>query len=529
MPAGRPNFLFIITDQQRADWLGCTGHPVLKTPNIDRIAAAGSIFDRCYVANPVCMPNRAALMTGRMSSVNGVRQNGNPLPFSMTTFTEVLAAGGYDTALFGKAHLQTFTEIPAPIGRNPAGHGRRANAVDIGPESDYESESIAGWRASGPSVVRHPYYGFATTDLVTFHGEMTGGAHEHWLRGQVPDIDALRGPANQFAHDYTCPQAVRTAIPEPLYSTSYVKMRALEYLSAPERADRPFFAFVSFPDPHHPFTPPGRYWDMYRPADMVLPPNLGTHSNPPPSLAWIHAQDVITGPESMLPQTFVTGAMGLGEKELREAMALTCGMIAMIDDAVGELLDALERTGRAGETVVVFTSDHGDYMGDHGMILKGGPHYQSLIRVPLLVADPRRAQPARIAALSSTVDFAPTVLAMAGLQPYADIQGRDLSPVLDGARLDRAALLIEEDSYETGLFGFDGQYRARTLQTERHRMTVYLGHAWGELYDLHEDPHETVNLWDDPGSAALKGELVWTLTQQLMDACSRSPWPTWEA
>ena len=525
----RPNFLFIITDQQRADWLGCTGHPVLKTPNIDRIAANGSIFDRCYVANPVCMPNRAALMTGRHSSVNGVRQNGNPLPYFMTTFTEVLAEGGYDCALFGKAHLQTFTEIPAPIGRNPAGFGRLANAVDIGADEHYVSESIAGWKARGPEVVRRPYYGFHQADLVTFHGDMTGGAHEHWLRSQLPDLDAVRGPANQYEHDFSCPQAVRTRLPEDLYSTSYVKMRALEYLRDPARGERPFFSFVSFPDPHHPFSPPGRYWDLYRPEDMVLPPNIGVHSDPPPSLEWIHRQDVVTGPESMMPQTFVTGAMSLNERQLREAMALTCGMTAMIDDAVGEILDALVETGHANDTVVVFTSDHGDYMGDHGMILKGGPHYQSLIRVPLLVADPRRTQPARVDALTSTLDFAPTILAMAGLPLFADIQGRDITPLLDGGGERRESLLIEEDSYEVGLFGLEGQYRARTLQTGRHRLTVYHGQTWGELYDLREDPHETVNLWDDPGSVALKQSLLWELSQQMMNACSRSPWPTWEA
>ncbi|MEZ5658258.1 MAG: sulfatase-like hydrolase/transferase [Burkholderiaceae bacterium] len=526
----RPNILFIITEQQRADWLSCTGHPVLRTPNIDRIAAGGTIFDRAYVGNPVCMPNRASLMTGRLSSVTGVSQNGMPLPFTNTTFTEVLSAGGYDTALIGKAHFQTFTEIPAPIGQNPAGKGRLANAVDIGPESDFVSESITGWRAKGPDVVPKPYYGFQHAELVTFHGDMTGGAHEYWLRQQLPDLDRVRGPNNQLAHDYVCPQAMRTAIPEELYSTSFVKMRALEYLDDAARAQRPFFAFVSFPDPHHPFTPPGRYWDMYRPEDMVLSANMHGHVNPPRSLEWIFRQDVLDGPESLMPQTFVTGAMRLNERQIREAMALSCGMMAMIDDAVGEILDALQRNGLARNTIVVFTSDHGDYMGDHGMILKGGPHYQSLIRVPLLIKDPRRgAQPARSSVLASTLDMAPTILTLAGLTPYADIQGIDLNPVLDGITPARDALLIEEDSYEVDLLGMQGQYRARTLQTDRYRLTTYLGERWGELYDLREDPLEQTNLWDDPGARELRHELVWTLMQTMMDGCSRSPWPAWEA
>ena len=149
-----PNFLFFMTDQHRADYLSCAGHPVLRTPNIDRIAESGTLFTRSYVANPVCMPNRAALMTGRLSSVNGVRQNGNDLPLHMTTFTQILQAGGYDTALLGKAHLQTMTDFPVPIGNNPAGKGALANAIDIGDESDYLSESNAQWIEQGGGAVR---------------------------------------------------------------------------------------------------------------------------------------------------------------------------------------------------------------------------------------------------------------------------------------------------------------------------------------------------------------------------------------
>ena len=527
--AKSPNFLFIITDQQRADYLSCTGHPVLRTPHIDRIAEGGSIFERAYVANPVCMPNRASLMTGRMTSVNGVRQNGNPLPHSMTTFTELLSKDGYDTALIGKSHLQTFTQIPAPIGVNPAGQGRFANAVDIGDDDLYQSESISGWKDHGADIVKLPYYGFNHADIVSFHGDMTGGAHELWLRSQLPDLDAVRGLQNQLPHDYTCPQAMRTALPEELYSTSYIKQRTLDYLHDTARRDSPFFAFVSFPDPHHPFTPPGKYWDMYRPEDMILPANIGAHVNPPPNLAWVHEQEVVMGPDSLLPSSFVTGAMSLSEKELREAMALTCGMMAMIDDAVGEILDALAQTGQADNTVLVFTSDHGDFMGDHGLVLKGGPHFQSLIRVPMIINDPRKQQIGQVSQLASTIDFAPTILNMAGIQPYGDIQGQDLSACLCGDSIARDALLIEDDSYHVDKLSINGQYRARTLQTDRYRMTAYLGQEWGELYDLQADPLETFNLWDEASARGTKQALVWRLTQTMMDMCSRSPWPMWEA
>ena len=122
--AKRPNFLFFITDQHRVDYLGCYGHPVLKTPNIDSIAARGTRFERFYVATPVCMPNRATLMTGRMPSVHGVRSNGTPLPLQSNTFVDALRAAGYATALVGKSHLQNFSDFPAILKRPPARAGR---------------------------------------------------------------------------------------------------------------------------------------------------------------------------------------------------------------------------------------------------------------------------------------------------------------------------------------------------------------------------------------------------------------------
>ena len=244
-PSQAPNFVFIITDQQRADYLGCTGHPVLKTPNIDKIAKNGTVFNRFHVANPVCMPNRACLLTGRHSSVNGVRMNGNDLPMHMATFPQVLSAYGYDTALMGKSHVQTFTDIPAPIGENPMGKGPLTNAIDIGDESQYRQEDKQEWQQKGREALQTPFYGYDHVDLVTFHGDMTGGAHEVWMREQTNQLDELRGPHKQLPHDYSCTQAIRTALPEEMYSTSYIKECATAYLSDPARQDKPFFAFVS--------------------------------------------------------------------------------------------------------------------------------------------------------------------------------------------------------------------------------------------------------------------------------------------
>ena len=181
-------------------------------------------------------------------------------------------------------------------------------------------------------------------------------------------------------------------------------------------------------------------------------------------------------------------------------MALTCGMITMIDDAVGGIMQTLKEQGLADNTILVFTADHGDYLGDHGLLFKGGLHYQSLIRVPMLWCDPRQQQPAVIDELCSTLDFAPTIMAQAGVPAFHGIQGVDLSDLLAGSQktLERQRLLIEEDTYEVDILGFDGQIRERTLLKDQYRISVFQDKGWGEIYDLEADPLEMRNLWDEP-------------------------------
>src|SRR5690606_9801815 len=176
---------------------------------------------------------------------------------------------------------------------------------------------------------------------------------------QTPDAMALRDRANQLPHDYQCPQAYRTAIPEELYATSYIRDQAVDFLASTQDQDAPFFAFVSFPDPHHPFTPPGKYWDMYKPDDFDVPLPFEAHRNPPPPILWSRQQML----EGKRGQQGPQASFFASEREIREAMALTCGMITMIDNAVGKIMEALEASGQAENTVVIFTSDHGDYMG----------------------------------------------------------------------------------------------------------------------------------------------------------------------
>lgn len=529
----RPNVLLIITDQHRADHLGCAGHPVLKTPHIDSLAHRGTRFKRFYVATPVCMPNRASLMTGRMSSVHGVRHNGIPLSRSAVTFVDVLHAVGVQTALIGKSHLQTQTGRP-PLSEAEA----RDDAMQPPPndlseawkgiyqDGSYDEELPAKWK-HGDARVTVPFYGFEHVDLCKGHGDQVSGNYLQWLQARHAAPQSLTGPKNQLpGNSYTVPQAWRTAVPEDLYSTMYIADRAEAYLDTVDTTEKPFFLMASFPDPHHPFTPPGRYWDMYSPSQMPVP--RAFHENnwtPPPYVA-----DLIAAHERGEVSDDPIMAHGIGLKEALEARALTCGAITCIDDAVGRILKALERNGLTQNTIVIFTSDHGEHLGDHKLLLKGMAHYDELLRVPFIWADPERAAGDRTTeALASTIDISATILDRLGVRPFNGMQGRSLMSAITGpAQKVRSCVLIEDENQRT-LPGLGRKPRERTIVTDDWRMSIFQNHAWGELYDLSSDPGEFNNLWGSKDHQDVRAALMEGLLQLMTEACDRSPEPLHQA
>lgn len=512
----RPNFLFLITDQHRADYLGCAGHPIVKTPHIDAIAGRGVRFDNFHVATPVCMPNRASLLTGRYPSAHGLRYNGGDLSYRASTFPQVLRAAGYKTAAIGKSHVQPMTGFPAEQRVDPASLGLIQEAWQD-PPADYDQETPERYAGHELYQFKLPYYGYDHVDMVTGHGHDCNGHYAQWLRAQSPEAEAWRDPKNQLPHNYSCPQAIRTRVPEALYPTSFIRDRAIDYLEQAAKSEDPFFAFVSFPDPHHPFTPPGKYWDMYDPTDFQPRLPYEAHKNPIPPMRWLHerwtsGERVASGQEAFMAS----------EQELKEAMALSCGMITMIDDAIGDVMAALQRSGKAENTIVVFTSDHGDYLGDFNLLLKGALMLRSINNVSFIWADPRARAGAVSHALTSTVDIAPTIIERAGLKPYFGIQGKSLLHNLDGSSALRERLVIEHQD-NMARMGFKEACMVRTLLADEHRLTIYKGETWGELYDHRDDPDETHNLWDDPGYANTRAHLMEQLTQELLANVDQSP------
>jgi len=518
----RPSFVLFITDQHRADFLGCYGHPVLKTPNIDRMAASGTVFDRFYVASPVCMPNRASLMTCRMPANHGVRYNGIPLAERNVTFVDLLRDAGYKTALVGKSHLRTFTGVPPTQNIPPARRGYyRAN----GPLAEavrhdlmdpiYRVEEPDFWAGPQPRVPT-PFYGFDHVDLVTGHGDHIGGDYTAWLLERAPDAAQLIGADNQLPHSFTCPQAVRTAVPEELYSTRYIAERAVDFINAQKDNDQPFFLMVSWPDPHHPFNPPGRYWDMYDPDDMPVPEAFQRNNWTPPP----HVTGVLKRRNDGKANLQGMNAIGCSAREAQEAQALTCGMITMIDDAVGDVQSALSNACLQEDTVTIFTSDHGDHLGDHRLLFKGAEQYEQITRVPFIWSDPQANAAGRTDQIGQTQDIGTTVMERARIEPAWGMQGQDLF----GSKQRPAAFIQYAHQNKMDELGVPPQIHS--VRDHRYRLSVLHGMDWGELYDLQQDPGEFHNLWSDPASSGPKQRLLELLVRAEIAHVDQTPMPT---
>ncbi|MFJ5955110.1 sulfatase-like hydrolase/transferase [Paenarthrobacter sp. NPDC092416] len=522
----RPNVLFFIADQLRADHVGFGGNETVKTPNLDALAAKSMVFEAATVANPTCMPNRASLMTGRWPSAHGTRCNGITLDPLARTVPGSLGACGYRTIGVGKLHHQNMgwefephqaDEIKAtdPMLLDPGAADARRPGFAPGWDQ-WENREAHDKRFIGLPA---DYYGYHHVDLVIGHGDRPGGHYVHWARERGVDPEALGGQGHSASHYAGWDQVYETAIPAEAHPTSYVSEKAIEHLKDAAGQDQPFFMFVSFPDPHHPFSPPHGYSDLYDPESLPLP--LGFNQDHSGSPEHIRAMMERRGEPNADP----TMTWAATEDQYRHAAAAQYGLITMMDEHIGRILDELERQGLADDTVVVFTSDHGDLFGDHGLMLKHFVHYRAVTNVPLLVHVPGNA-PSRSSALVSSADLAPTLLELTGSAAYRGIQGRSLVPLLDGTTgHHREALLVEEEQ-PFGLEGLPGPVRMRTIITAEGRLTRYFGSEMAELYDHRSDPGELVNRAGDPAFAALEDRLLRAMLEEMAAVADQGTAPT---
>jgi arylsulfatase len=502
----RPNFLIICTDQMRTDHIGYGGNPAIRTPHLDALAAQGVYLSRAYVNNPLCMPGRATLFTGLTPRGHRVRTNGIPLDASIPTLPGALVAVGYNTASIGKVHLNIY------------GYGQRLDIPSLPP--DRFPELIEHWKTGRIECVPTPYYGLQHVEITVGHGNEVYGDYAQWLRREHPEQWARLRSAPVEPSPLGAEGCGRYPVGERYHHTAYVADRTIAYLHQ-HQSDRPFYLMCSFPDPHHPYCPP-RPWDqMYSPEEAVPPMGVGEGElgDLAPFFREIYRRRLLVSGRSRPTK--------MPQAHRLEILAYTYGMVSLIDHYVGRVLDVLDELGLTENTVVVFLSDHGDMMGDHGLLNKGPFHFEGLLRVPMIWRWPGRFQPGSSPALSSLLDVPPTILELAGVpipeglsSPEAPQQppawpGRSLVPLLTGqADKVQDSVVIENDEDYLGL-------RLRTLVTLTHKITTYTGHRgpepYGELFDLANDPHELHNLWDSPAHASLRRELIEQLHHRLTE------------
>jgi len=487
--ADRPNIVLITSDQQRADCFGFE-NPLIKTPHIDRLAREGTRFAACITPNLVCQPSRASILTGLLPLTHGVWDNGVDLKPEVGAqgFAGTLARSGYRTALIGKAHFSTKSTFAA-----------------TGTPECNKSQHLYGPAWLGP------YMGFQHVELcVVGHLHRArplesppAGHYERWLLSRDGD-EALKLWAASTRPETGAAQTWASALPAAWHSSTWIGDRTIDYLSHHNR-DEPFALWASFPDPHHPFDCPGPWNGMYDPKSIVLPKHRTKDLERRP---WWHKASLEGKPQLADPTMLKFRAEGSRvpeqtDAQLAEMTANYYGMISLIDHNVGRILDALADRGLAQDTLVVYTTDHGELLGNHGLYLKGPTPYEDLMRVTMVTRGPGVAKGQVIGEPVSTLDLAATFYEYACASAPHALQSRSLAGLLAGNGTRDTA--YSEWHLHPSRCGVALQLR--TVRTKTHKCTFELGSGAGELYDLVNDPGEMDNRFNDPGCAKVQKEL----------------------
>ncbi len=467
MAGDRPNVLWFCSDQQRWDTVGALGNTHVRTPAVDALCAAGVAFTRDYVQNPLCTPSRASFLTGRYPAAHRVFRNGDTaFPPGEVPVSRLFAEAGYHCGLIGKLHLA------APVG------GTEARVED-------------GYRTWRWSFSPRP------EDGTSAHND-----YHHWLREKGVDAAELYAEVDAF---------LGPGAPAALHQTTWAAEEAAAFIH--RHRGEPWFLSVNPFAPHHPFDPAPEYLERYDAESLPDPLFRESDLARQPAFKKIQHNTV----EAIDPTVRLPGdgdpirfdgrwenCLTVGHYYGRDVKAAYYAMIEQLDWALGELVAALEQTGQRENTIVLYTSDHGELLGDHGLIFKGCRFFEGAVRVPLVIAWPAGfARGVVSPALVEEIDLAPSLLDAAGLVVPPYMQGISLAPILRGegdpgahkARVichfnrsdDDPAVAMAERTHAT--MTFDG----------RHKLVVYHGHDLYELFDLEADPGEFENLWEGAG------------------------------
>ena len=478
-PKGSPNILLLMTDQQRYDSLGCYGFEAAHTPNLDRLASEGAVFERCYATNPICTPSRSSMFTGKHLHGHGVYSLYGNLPDEEILFPEHLRNAGYETALFGKMHIRS---------RVLENHERHPN----------DGFDIYEWCLEASLDIDAPM-----------------NAYGAWLRENHPEFyERLKKDGRKVLHH-----------PAEVHFTHWAAERTIDFLKRQD-GSRPFFAMMSIFDPHNPY----EAW----PQEMAA--LIDDEKIPDPLSIDNEMDDLPRGIRQEHEASYMGAFSKYSKEELRRMRFGYHASIAFSDHEFGRVLDALEETGLAENTLVIFVSDHGDMLGDHGLLVKGAYFFDPNIRVPLIMRWPARySGRQRVSSLVQVHDLAATILSAAGLDPVAvkefAPESADLTPLAMQKQervRDWAGSLYRNTGISEGGVYFDPQIHATMFMNERYKLSVYhdvdfdgsLPEPRGTLYDMISDPDERVNLWNDRAYTEVRLRLMermldWEVSQEL--------------
>ena len=499
--------LFVTTDQQRYDTLGCNGGTLARTPVIDGLAANGVRYERAIPQSVVCMPSRSTMLTGQHPSTHGVWMNGVPLPVDAPSVAAVLHRAGYRTALVGKPHFEPFLDPFARFTENRlAGEGKQTEADQpwfdgtTGPHRGFDHLEFSTHGATGPL-----HY---SRWLAANHPEAVGMYYR--VLDSTFEVNAAGGG------ETGAPQAHFNPIPKEWYHTDWVADRTISWLDSLAPQDD-WFCWMSFPDPHHPWDPPAAEVGRINWRDVELPAGYPTTAaererildgKPRHWRMWYDGALVSNyeAPKHWVPAT-------LTADQIREVHALNAVECELIDEALGRVMAAIAAKGWTDDVDVIFTTDHGELQGDFGLLFKGPYHVDGLMRLPLVWRPaPSAGLPASVVSRPvGLVDLAPTFCVIAGLSPAEWMQGKPL-PVDDASgealSCGIGGVLTEWDSE---LFGV--AVHLRTITRDGWVCTAYKpGYVHdgteGELYNLGDDPRQQVNRWDDPAYRSTRTDLV---------------------
>ena len=480
------NILWICSDQQRFDTLGCTGNEFVKTPNIDRIASMGIKFNRAYTQSPVCAPSRASFLTGRYPRTCGVRQNGQNIPRDEKLVTKLFADNGYMCGLSGKLHISAcnkqYTKIIEP-------------RIDDGYHYFKWSHHPAGRKDKG-----------------------------NWPMNDYTMWLAAKGVEYKETPRSDC-KYIADGMPEKHHQSAWCTDMALECMQSADNWDIPWLFSVNYFDPHHSFNPPKEYLERYLSIlDEIPLPNYipGELDNKTVFQKRDHAGAYDT------PGNFSYDDMS--EKDHRLIRAAYWAMIDLLDVQIGRILDYLEESGQLENTMIIFTSDHGEGLGDHGIYLKGPYFYENNVRIPLILSCPKLIPAGQESdELVELVDLAPTICEAAGIAKSDGFQGKSLLPLVTGSTEPgsyRGSIYCEY--YNSNINHRNPLAYATMVRDDRYKLVrVHDGNneqkVLCELYDLKTDPDETVNQSENPEYAETKSRMLGLMCDRMAQTCDPLP------